>query len=191
MVNVIACGALANDLIELNRERGWGITVHPLPPLLHNHPDQIAGRVEELVDQLQPPVAIAYADCGTYGALDEVCRRRGLSRLGGNHCYDVYAGAQDLSEVLAKEPGTYLLTDFLVKGFHRTVIVELGLDRYPDLREDYFGNYRQVVWLATRSTDTELRSQAEQAAAALGLPLVIKDVGREGLAHAVEELISA
>ena len=191
MINVIACGALANDLIELNRERDWGITVHPLPPLLHNHPDQIAGRVEELVDQLQPPVAIAYADCGTYGALDEVCRRRGLSRLAGNHCYDVYAGAQNLSEVLAKEPGTYLLTDFLVKGFHRTVIVELGLDRYPDLREDYFGNYRQVVWLATRSTDTELRAQAEQAAAALGLPLVIKDVGREGLARAVEELISA
>lgn len=191
MMNVIACGALANDLIELNRERGWGITVHPLPPLLHNHPDQIAGRVKELVDQLQPPVAIAYADCGTYGALDELCRRRGLSRLGGNHCYDVYAGAQDLSEVLAQEPGTYLLTDFLVKGFHRTVIVELGLDRYPDLREVYFGNYRQVVWLATRSTDTELWAQAEQAAAALGLPLVIKDVGREGLARAVEELISA
>jgi hypothetical protein len=188
-MNIIACGALANDLIELNRERGWGITVHPLPPLLHNHPEQIAGRVEELVDQLQPPVAIAYADCGTYGALDEVCRRRGLSRLAGNHCYDVYAGAEELGEILAKEPGTYLLTDFLVKGFHRTVIIELGLDRYPELREDYFSNYRQVVWLATRSSDPELRAQAEQAAAALGLPLVIKDVGREGLARAVEELL--
>ena len=81
------------------------------------------------------------------------------------------------------------MTDFLVKGFHRTVIIELGLDRYPDLRQDYFGNYRQVVWLATRSTDLELRAQAEQAAAALGLPLVIKDVGREGLARAVEELL--
>ena len=140
IVNVIACGALANDLIELDRERGWGVTVHPLPPLLHNHPDQIAGRVEELLEGLAPPVAIAYADCGTYGALDEVCERHGVVRLPGAHCYDLYAGPTMIELVMEEEPGTYLLTDFLVRGFHRTVIVELGLDRFPELREDYFGH---------------------------------------------------
>lgn len=189
MVHVIACGALANDLIELDRERGWGITVHPLPPLLHNHPEQIAGRVEELLDRVDPPVAIAYADCGTYGTLDEVCMRRGVIRLPGAHCYDVYAGERGIEQIMTEEPGTYLLTDFLVRGFHRTVIVELGLDRYPDLRADYFGNYRRVVWLAGRRSDPEIRSMAEQAASALGLPLEIRDVGRDRLASAVEALI--
>ncbi len=187
-MNVIACGALANDLIELDRERGWGIAVHPLPPLLHNHPDQIAGRVEDLLDRLAPPIAIGYADCGTYGSLDEVCERRGVIRLPGAHCYDIYAGTTQIREILQQEPGTYLLTDFLVRGFHRTVIVELGLDRYPELRADYFGNYSRVVWLANRFDD-EVRALAEQAAAALGLPLEVRRVGRERLAAAVEALM--
>ena len=190
MVHVIACGALANDLIALDRERKWGITVHPLPPLLHNHPELIAGRVEEIVDRLDPPVAIAYADCGTYGALDEVCQRRGLSRLGGQHCYDVYAGAGQIEDIMSAEPGTYLLTDFLIKGFHRTVIVELGLNRYPELREDYFGNYRQVVWLATNPEDMDLRAAAQEAADALGLALTVTPVGRGGLADEVEALLA-
>ena len=190
MMHVIACGALANDLIALDRERKWGITVHPLPPLLHNHPELIAGRVEEIVDRLDPPVAIAYADCGTYGALDEVCQRRGLSRLGGQHCYDVYAGAGQIEEIMSTEPGTYLLTDFLIKGFHRTVIVELGLNRYPELREDYFGNYRQVVWLATNPEDMDLRAAAQEAADALGLALTVTPVGRGGLADEVEALLA-
>jgi len=193
MVNVIACGALASDLIELDRERGWGIRVFPLPPLLHNHPDRIAGQVEEVLDRLElrdGPVLIAYSDCGTYGALDEVCERRGVIRLPGAHCYDVYAGSGGIAEILEDEPGTYLLTDFLVRGFHRTVIVELGLDRYPELRADYFGKYSRVVWLATRSEDEELAALAEQAAAALGLPLEVRAVGRNRLADAVESLLA-
>jgi len=193
MVNVIACGALASDLIELDRERGWGIRVFPLPPLLHNHPDRIAGQVEEVLDRLEPrsgPVLIAYSDCGTYGALNEVCERRGVARLPGAHCYDVYAGSGGIAEILEDEPGTYLLTDFLVRGFHRTVIVELGLDRYPELRTDYFGKYSRVVWLATRSEDEELAALAEQAAAALGLPLEVRAVGRNRLADAVESLLA-
>jgi hypothetical protein len=193
MVDVIACGALANDLIELDHQRGWGISIHPLPPLLHNHPEQIAGKVEALLDELEPrdgPVVIAYSDCGTYGALDEVCERRGVSRLPGAHCYDVYAGRSEIATLMAQEPGTYLLTDFLVRGFYRTVIVELGLDRYPELREDYFGNYRRVVWLAGKSDDAEIRGLAEDAAAALGLPLEVRRVGRDRLAEAVEALLA-
>lgn len=192
---IIACGALAADLKQLDAERGWGITVYPLPPLLHNHPDTIAGEVEATYGKHRTRHerwAIAYADCGTYGALDSVCERLGVQRLAGAHCYDVYAGQGQIAAELDQHPGTYFLTDFLVKGFHRTVIVELGLDRYPELREDYFGNYEQVVWLTGTATGPQadhLRELADQAASALGLPLVVRRVGLERLAQAVETLL--
>ncbi len=94
-------------------------------------------------------MAVAYADCGTYGALDASCAERGIPRLAGEHCYDVFA-KQQVAEAAAAEPGTYFLTDFLARSFDRTVWAGLGLDRHPELRDDYFGNYTRVVWLAQR-----------------------------------------
>ena len=94
---------------------------------------------------------MAYADCGTYGALDRVLAERGIRRLGGDHCYDVF-GKPQVAEAAAAEPGTYFLTDFLARSFDRTVWSGLGLDRHPELRDDYFGNYTRVVWLAQRRT---------------------------------------
>lgn len=197
-VGLIACGALALDLRELQAERGWDAAIYPLPPLLHNHPERIAGEVEDLLEQRRTEHrtwAIGYADCGTYGALDEVCQRHGVHRLAGDHCYDLYAGREQIAQLLEAEPGTYLLTDFLVQGFHRSVIVELGLDRYPELRADYFGNYRQVVWLTGRGVNPDRRAElgaaAQEAADALGLPLVVRPVGRERLAAEVETLLAA
>lgn len=189
---MIACGAIARpigDLVRLNR---WPVAVHPLPPLLHNHPEQIAGRVEALAEQLRPRyrrLAVGYSDCGSYGAIDEVCGRLGLSRLPGGHCYDVFAGAGNLETLLAEEPGTYLLTDYLVASFRRSVVVELGLDRYPELREDYFRHYTRVVWLAQEQTP-ELRGAAEQAAATIGLPLTVVPTGLAGLQSALATLIA-
>ncbi len=121
--------------------RGWPVDVHPLPPLLHNQPQLIAGEVRALAHELSASyddVAVAYADCGTYGALDEVCAELGLRRLPGLHCYDLFAGESRLASFLDEQPGTYLLTDFLVRSFDRTVVRELGLDRHPELRDDYF-----------------------------------------------------
>ena len=132
---------------------------------------------------------MAYADCGTYGALDDVCERLGISRLAGLHCYDVYAGATALEKVFEDQPGTYVLTDFLVRSFHRSVLVELGLDRYPDLRDTYFAHYTRVVWLA-QDRDADLQQLAEQAADALGLPLTTVDVGYSGLERSLEELLA-
>ena len=174
-------------------QRGWPVDVHPLPPLLHNHPARIAGEVDRLAADLlerYETVAVGYADCGTYGALDEVCDRRGLGRLAGLHCYDVYGGADRLAAMFEAQSGTYVLTDFLVRSFERTVVAELGLDRYPELRDDYFAHYTRMVWLA-QQPDDELRTLAERAAARIGLPLTVVETGHTGLERALADLLGA
>ena len=172
--------------------RGWPVDVHPLPPLLHNHPQQIAGEVRALATRLlgeYDQVAVGYADCGTYGALDEVCAELGLRRLPGLHCYDLFAGESRLAAFLDEQPGTYLLTDFLVRSFRRTVVRELGLDRYPELREDYFRHYSRAVWLAQEPEDPELQALAREAAEQLGLPLTVVPTGHGRLEEALAELV--
>jgi Protein of unknown function (DUF1638) len=193
-VALVACGALAQPATRLADRHGWPVDVHPLPPLLHNSPHKIAGEVESLARLLlerYAAVAVGYADCGTYGALDDVCRRLSLRRLSGLHCYDVYAGPERLAALLSEQPGTYVLTDFLVRSFDRTVMTELGLDRYPELRDSYFGNYRRVVWLAQDPADDELLGAARRAAAALALPLTVLDVGYAGLERGLRDLVES
>jgi aminoglycoside 2'-N-acetyltransferase I len=135
-VALVACGALAGPIAAIATRRGWPVDVHPLPALLHNRPERIAAAVESAVGDLRASgyaqVAVGFADCGTYGALDGVCERLGVARLVGAHCYDVFAGAARMRAMFDTEPGTYVLTDFLVQTFRRTVVVELGLDRHPE-----------------------------------------------------------
>ena len=176
---VVACGALALDVCRIASRRGWDLNVIPVPALLHNHPERIGDAVAALSAK-HDVVAVAYGDCGTYGALD------GLPRLSGEHCYDVFA-RDEVRAALEEEPGTYFLTDFLARTFEHTVWRELGLDRYPELREDYFGNYTRVIWLAQRPTPAT-RSAAERAATRLGLPLEVRQVGDEGLERQLEAL---
>ena len=192
-VALIACGALAQPAAEIAARRGWPVDVHPLPPLLHNQPQLIAGEVRSLAESLLADgvrVAVGYADCGTYGALDRVCADLGLARLPGLHCYDLFAGPERLAAFFEEQPGTYVLTDFLVRSFARTVVRELGLDRWPELREDYFGSYTRVVWLA-QEPDDELRRAAAEAAATLGLPLTVVETGHGGLEAALAGLVAA
>jgi hypothetical protein len=187
----VACGALAQPAAEIVARRGWPVDVHPLPPLLHNQPHLIAGEVRRLaleLAQTHAEVAVAYADCGTYGALDEVCAELGLRRLPGLHCYDLFAGESRLASFLDEQPGTYLFTDFLVRSFERTVIRELGLDRFPELRDDYFGQYTRVVWLA-QEPDDELRALAEAAAHRIRLPLTVVETGHGHLEAALADLL--
>jgi Protein of unknown function (DUF1638) len=190
-VAVIACGALAGAVREIADRRGWDVRVYPLPAGLHNRPAQIAPAAEELALRLRArglSVALGYADCGSYGALDELCERLGLRRLGGLHCYDVLGGEPRVRALLAREPGTYLLTDYLVATFRRTVLAALGLDRHPELWADYFGHYRRLVWLA-QDRGADLDAQAAAIADMFGLPLRVIDVGTTRLERALEVLI--
>ncbi|MFN8195236.1 MAG: DUF1638 domain-containing protein [Nocardioidaceae bacterium] len=190
---LIACGALAQPAAEIAARRGWDVEVVPLPPLLHNQPHRIADEVRAQAERLLGSgrrVVVGYADCGTYGALDDVCAELGLGRLPGLHCYDVFGGAERLASYFEEQPGTYVFTDFLVRSFERTVVRELGLDRWPELRQDYFGAYTRVVWLA-QEPDEELHALAEAAAARLGLPLTVVDTGHAGLERALADLVGA
>jgi hypothetical protein len=187
----VACGAIAGHVGEIAARRGWPVDVHPLPPLLHNRPERIAAAVEEAVTALRgryAAVAVGYADCGSYGALDQVCDRLGVARLPGAHCYDVFAGVERMRAIFAAEPGTYVLTDYLALSFERSVIAELGLDRWPELHEEYFRHYRRVVWLAQHPTP-RVRAAAERAAAYLGLPLQECPVGTDMLEGALAQLL--
>ena len=188
---MIACGALAGHVREIVSRRGWPVAVRSLPALLHNRPQKITILAERyVVSALRSgrAAALAYADCGTYGALDELCARYGVRRLPGLHCYDVFAGASRVAEMFQAEPGTYVLTDFLLRSFRRSVLAELGLDRHPELWDDYFGHYRRLVWLA-QEPSAALAAEAERVAAMFGLPLTRVEVGVSRLENALASLV--
>jgi hypothetical protein len=178
---VVACGALAVHVRAIARRRGWDVDVHPVPALLHNRPERIPAAVAELAER-HDRVVLAYGDCGTQGGLD------GYERLRGAHCYEVFAG-DEVAKAAAEEPGTYFLTDFLARTFEHTVVRELGLDRYPELRDDYFGAYTRVVWLAQRRTPATERA-AVAAAERIGLPLEVREVGDGELERELERLLA-
>jgi hypothetical protein len=174
----IICGALAREVTAIVARRGWPVDVYGIPAIHHMRPERIASDVERkfrAIGGRYDHTLVVYGDCGTRGALDDFLARAGLERIAGPHCYEMYGGPQ-FDALMDEEPGTFFLTDFLVRGFRGTVWRGLGLDRYPQLRDDYFRHYRRLVYLA-QSDDPNLRARAGEIAATLGLPLEIRPTG--------------
>ena len=179
-VLVIACGALARELVDVIKGNGlsW-VDVECLPAKLHNTPDQITAAVERKLDAAAgryQKVFVGYADCGTGGMLDAMLARRGVDRLPGAHCYEFFAGSGLFARLHDSEPGTFYLTDFLTKHFDRLVWEGLGLDRWPQLRDQYFGNYRRLIYLS-QIENADLVARAREAADRLGLEFEHRAVG--------------
>jgi len=149
---LIACGALAREIAALKRANGWTqFEVRCLPAQLHNRPERIAPAVREAIHANRERFAsifVVYGDCGTGGQLDAVLKEEGVERLPGAHCYEFLATAQVFAQLADAEPGTFYLTDFLLRHFERLVIGPLGLDRHPELTGEYFRNYRKLVYLS-------------------------------------------
>jgi hypothetical protein len=177
---IIACGALAHEITALRRANRWDeLNVRCLPAELHNRPEKIPEAVRALIraskDQFTS-IFVAYADCGTGGMLDKVLREEGIERIPGAHCYEFFATAPVFAALAEEEPGTFYLTDFLLRHFERLVIRGLGLDRHPELFSSYFGNYRKLVYLA-QAARPEALDRARDIAASMSLEFGYRDTG--------------
>jgi hypothetical protein len=188
---VIACGALAREISALKRASGWSaLDVTCLPPELHNRPEKIPAAVLAAICEGRTRyerIFVAYADCGTGGALDRMLAEERVERLPGAHCYEFFATSDVFAALAEAEPGTFYLTDFLVRHFQRLVIAGLGIDRHPELASEYFRHYRRVVYLA-QLADAQLDSQARAIAAQLGLAYEQRLTGYGDLASRLAQL---
>jgi hypothetical protein len=191
-VLIIGCGALGRELAELKRLNNWShVTLRCLPAELHNRPDRIAPALREAIEAGRGEfehIFVAYADCGTGGDLDRLLAEYRIERLPGAHCYEFYAGSELFSAFAGAEPGTFYLTDFLVRHFDRLVRKGLGLDRHPELMGTYFRNYRRLVYLS-QAEDPALDEKARAHAAYLGLEYHRHPCGFAPFNRAVSERI--
>jgi hypothetical protein len=171
-VLVLACGAIAREVLAVISRGGWThVDLRCLPAQLHARPERIPAAVDAKLAELAgryERVFVAYADCGTGGALEPVLERHGVERLPGAHCYGFIAGNDAWDAMHEEEPATFYLTDFLARHFDALVVRALKLDTHPELKPLMFGNYRRLVYLA-QTDDPALDRRAEDAAAFLGL----------------------
>jgi hypothetical protein len=188
---LIVCGALAGEVLTLRERHGWPVDVLGVPALLHNRPDRIPPAVLARIRAARHAyrrVIVVYGDCGTGGALDRLLAAEGVQRVHGPHCYEMYAEGR-FARIMDEEPGTFFLTDYLVRSFDRLMIHGLGLDRHPELKREYFWAYRRAVYLPQRG-DPDLLEQARRAADFLGLPLSVEAAGYGGLERRLEGLLA-
>lgn len=177
---IIACGALAHEIVALRQLNHWPhFDVQCLPADLHNRPEKIPDAVRQKIRAARGRYAsifVGYADCGTGGLLDVVLAEEKVDRIPGAHCYEFFAGSQVFVELSEAELGTFYLTDFLARHFERLVIQGLGIDRHPALQATYFGNYRKLVYLCQRE-DARTLALARQAANRLALAFEYRFTG--------------
>lgn len=187
---LIVCGAMAREVLALKAKHGWEADLLGVPSLLHNTPERIPEAVLKRIRKARQDyerVIVVYGDCGTGGLLDRMLAQEGVTRVAGPHCYEMYADGT-FDKLMAEAPGTFFLTDYLVQSFDHLVLEGLGLDRHPELRDEYFKNYTRAVYLAQRD-DPALLARASWAAGQLGLPLVVQPTGYGKLETRLQELL--
>jgi hypothetical protein len=181
---VIACGALSREYLALVERNGWSnLDITCLPASWHNRPEKIPEGVRRKIRAARgryDRVVVLYGDCGTGGVLDQVLAEEGVERIQGPHCYEFFAGTKAFEEMMEAELGTFFLTDYMVRHFDRLIIQGLGLDRRPELRDAYFGNYRKLIYLS-QIEDPRLLEKAKEAADRLGLVFEHRHTGYGGL----------
>ena len=189
-VLIIACGALAKEIVVLKKLNGWShIKIQCLPAEYHNRPEKIPAAVRAEIDKHRRAfenVFVAYADCGTGGKLDKVLAEFDVKRLPGAHCYEFFAGTNVFTELADEEPGTFYLTDFLTRHFDRLVKQGLGLDKHPELMSAYFGNYRRLCYLS-QTESPDLVAMARAHADFLGLDYFHKHTGLKPVQQNIRE----
>lgn len=191
---LIACGALAREIAALRRANGWtALDVRCLPAELHNRPERIAPAVRAAIRANRDrysEIFVVYGDCGTGGQLDAVLREEGVERLPGAHCYEFLATSQVFAQLAEAEPGTFYLTDFLLRHYERLVVRALGLDRHPELAAEYFRNYRKLVYLA-QTERPEAIERARQIADSLGFTFEYRYTGYGELGTRLRTLVTS
>ena len=188
---LIACGALAREILDLNEANGWShLDLTCLPAKLHLYPEKITDEVRAAVEKHRDKyddIFVVYADCGTGGLLEAECEKLGVQMVSGPHCYSFFEGNDRFSKISEDEITTFYLTDFLVRQFDAFIIKPMGLDRHPDLRDMYFGNYEKLVYQA-QTDDPALTAKAKTCADRLGLAFERRFTGYGDLARTLKAL---
>ena len=188
-VLLIACGALAREILALIKANGWShMDLQCLPAIFHNAPDKITPAVKAMIESSRADYAeifVVYADCGTGGQLQRLCDCMGVSMIAGPHCYSFFEG--NLEFEARDELNCFYLTDFLVRQFDAFFWRTMGLDRHPELLKMYFGNYTTLVYQA-QIQDLALEAKAQDCARRMGLAYEYRFTGYGDLAVALASL---
>jgi hypothetical protein len=189
-VHVIACGAIAREILAVSMQQGLDhIDLNCLPAIWHAYPQKIVPGLERAVAEARlngfERIFFAYADCGTGGEIDRLCEREGIARIEGPHCYSFFSGNEAFHDKADDDLLSFFLTDFLARQFRAFVIEPLGLDRHPELKPMYFGNYRKLIYLS-QEEDEDLQRKAREAADYLGLEYEYRFTGYGDLTSAIK-----
>lgn len=180
---VICCGAVAREIVGVVKDNDWDhMRIECLPAKLHNEPDLLPEGVRTKIQAGRDKfdhIVVLYSDCGTGGLMEKMLTEEGVDGIGGAHCYEIFAGREGFRDIIDDEPGCFFVTDFLARHFEKLVFQGLGLDRFPKLRDTYFGHYKKLVYLA-QSENAEILKRAEQAARSIELEFEVRYTGVDG-----------
>lgn len=186
----IACGALAKETKEIIDKQNWQVDLKALPALHHMTPPKITADLDKMLDQLRAEyerIIVVYGECGAAG-IDQMLAKHNVVRVSGPHCYDMYLGTAQFTELMAEEPGTFFLTDWLLRAYEKAVLAGLGLDKRPELAPLYFGNYRKLLYLSQAPTE-KLLAKAKSIADQMGWEFEHRPVGYGELETRLVELM--